>query len=267
MANDARAYIPPLDDSWGMVMYGQHYSANELYSSGDLQTDDVEYKTDIGIARLVWYPRLGPYLTSFQAIVPFGKSQLEMPGSTDVVTDSGVGDPTFLGAIYIIDDIPSKTWLAVVGYLTAPMGKYENDKLVNMGANRWKFKGELGLSKGFGKFYFDLTAGASWFGDNDEYGPKNDVLKQDVEYHFEAHASYNLTPSVYVELDYGYLAGGKTYQNGYQITKSKNNHNVQVGLAFVTAPQDQFMIYYSRDLQVEDGLKLDMLGVRYIKFF
>lgn len=266
-AHDARAFIPPPDNSCGILVYGQHYSANKLYSNGELQTDDVDYKTDIGIARFAWYPKLGPFLTSLQAYVPFGKSQLKIPGNTGSVTSSGIGDPTILSGIYIINDRAAKTWFGVAGYITAPLGEYDNNKSVNLGSNRWKFKGELGLTKGFGNFFIDIAAGASWFGDNDEYGPTRNVLEQSKEYHIETHFSYNLTPSVYAALDYYYLTGGEQYLNGNQITKSENNNAAQVEIAFHTTPLEQLMVYYRRDLRVEDGLKQDMLGIRYYKFF
>ena len=41
--------------------------------------------------------------------------------------------------------------------LTAPLGQYDSDKLVNIGTNRWSLKPEIGFSKAFGRWTVELT--------------------------------------------------------------------------------------------------------------
>jgi Putative MetA-pathway of phenol degradation len=43
--------------------------------------------------------------------------------------------------------------------VTAPLGQYDAEKLVNIGTNRWSFKPEIGLSKAFGPWTVELAPG------------------------------------------------------------------------------------------------------------
>ncbi len=43
----------------------------------------------------------------------------------------------------------------IIGFtfrLTAPMGAYQSEKLLNIGTNRWSFEPEFGISKAIGKW-------------------------------------------------------------------------------------------------------------------
>jgi len=47
--------------------------------------------------------------------------------------------------------------------VTAPTGQYDPERLVNIGANRWSFKGEVGVSKAVGKWVLELMSTAEVF--------------------------------------------------------------------------------------------------------
>ena len=62
--------------------------------------------------------------------------------------------------------------------VSAPLGQYDKDKLVNLGNNRWFVKPDMGISKAWGAFTLELSTGAYFFTNNDDYfGGK--TLKQD----------------------------------------------------------------------------------------
>ena len=50
--------------------------------------------------------------------------------------------------------------------VTAPLGQYDNDKLVNIGTNRWSLKPEIGFSKAFGRWTVELAPGVTFYTDN-----------------------------------------------------------------------------------------------------
>jgi len=53
--------------------------------------------------------------------------------------------------------------------VSAPLGQYDSEKLVNIGTNRWSFKPELGVSKARGPLVLDLSLAAILFTDNDNF--------------------------------------------------------------------------------------------------
>jgi hypothetical protein len=53
--------------------------------------------------------------------------------------------------------------------IVAPLGQYDPARLVNIGTNRWGLKPEVGISRRFGRWFFDLYLGAWIFSANENY--------------------------------------------------------------------------------------------------
>jgi hypothetical protein len=50
-----------------------------------------------------------------------------------------------------------------------PTGDYEDDKLINLGQNRFAFRPQLGLVVSRGKWTSELTAEVAFYTDNDDF--------------------------------------------------------------------------------------------------
>ena len=50
--------------------------------------------------------------------------------------------------------------------VAAPLGQYEDAKLLNLGSNRWAVKPEIGLSRAAGRWLVEVMAGIWLFTDN-----------------------------------------------------------------------------------------------------
>ena len=99
--------------------------------------------------------------------------------------------------------------------VSAPLGQYDSDKLVNIGTNRWSIKPELGLSKAFGPLTLELAAGVSIYTDNhDFFGGQ--TRAQDPIYSIQGHVLYNLPPAYGRRLDVTYYTGGRTTIDGVE---------------------------------------------------
>lgn len=97
--------------------------------------------------------------------------------------------------------------------VTAPLGQYDADRLVNIGSNRWSVKPELGVSQALGRWTAELAAGVTWFTRNDEYFNGN-TREQDALYSVQAHVTRQLERGAWVALSATYYEGGRTVING-----------------------------------------------------
>ena len=90
-----------------------------------------------------------------------------------------------------------------------PTGAYEEDKLINIGSNRWAFKPKLGymipLTK---KWLVELDLGMWIFSDNDEFLGK--TRKQEPIFASEFHLVRRFTPGFWAAIDINYFRGGRT---------------------------------------------------------
>ncbi|HWX14982.1 MAG TPA: transporter, partial [Chthoniobacterales bacterium] len=93
--------------------------------------------------------------------------------------------------------------------VTAPLGQYDAEKLVNIGTNRWSFKPEIGFSKAFGPWTVELAPGVTFYTDNgDFFGGKTRQVAP--LYAVQSGLSYTFVPGGWVALNAGYFKGGRT---------------------------------------------------------
>ena len=127
-----------------------------------------------------------------------------------------------------------KTILGASFKVTAPTGQYDPTVLINPGTNRWGLKPELGLSRRWGHWIFDVYAGVWFFTTNPEffshnqYSPGVNTLSQGPIGSLEAHLSYDFKPRLWVSVDWNYWYGGGRSVNGVK-TAGSLQANSRVG--------------------------------------
>jgi hypothetical protein len=107
--------------------------------------------------------------------------------------------------------------------IVAPTGQYDPTKLINLGANRWAFKPEIGYSGRFGGHWIlDAYASVWFFTRNPEFFSRNQYVPgtndqtQDPIAAFETHLSYDFKPRLWVSLDGNFWYGGRTSLSGVE---------------------------------------------------
>ena len=114
-------------------------------------------------------------------VVPYAwlSGSAEVAGQPREREVSGFGDPRFRFSVNF-SGAPALSLQEFAGYrqdlilgaslqVSAPLGQYDAEKLVNIGTNRWSIKPELGLSKAFGPLTLELAAGVSLYTDNHDF--------------------------------------------------------------------------------------------------
>lgn len=264
--NDARDYIPLPPGTTLMASYFNHISATDFYVNGEKVSRDMNLGANIGVIRPVYYTQIGSLVIDPQAIIPFGTQSLNI-GGTQEIQSSGLADPILAATLWFVNNPESKTWVGFTPFVTLPIGEYDKNKGVNLGNNRFAFKGEFGYVKGFSNYILDLTANAEMYTDNDKYTSANLTLEQDPVFGMEAHLSRNINPSFYVGIDYYYRNGGETSVSGVNNDDAKDDHTVGLTLGFMLSPSYQLLVKYQEDLAIENGLKTNTLGTRIAYFF
>jgi hypothetical protein len=97
--------------------------------------------------------------------------------------------------------------------VVAPTGDYDNDRIANVGANRWAVKPELGVILPLTpKWLFEFEVGAWLFEDNDDFLVGR-TREQDPIYSVEAHLVRRFAPGFWLSLDAtGYRGGRSTFE-------------------------------------------------------
>jgi len=123
-----------------------------------------------------------------------------------------------------------RTILGVSLTAIPPLGQYDRTKLINLGANRWAFKPEIGISRLIRtKWTLDGYAGVWLPMANDEFYPGSSHRTQRPIVGLQAHVSYTARPRLWIAGDGTWYSGGRTTVDG--IEKNDLQRNSRLGAA------------------------------------
>ena len=110
-----------------------------------------------------------------------------------------------------------------------PTGDYMDDKLINLGSNRFTFRPQLGAVHTRGKWSVEATGIVALYSDNTDFfnGKK---LEQDPLYSIHGHLIHTFRPGVWSSASAGYNYGGKSTVDGTK--KDDLKQNLAWALAF-----------------------------------
>ena len=108
---------------------------------------------------------------------------------------------------------PRHTIIGASITVAAPIGQYDDTKLINLGTNRWAFKPEMGISVPKGRWYLDAYGGAWLFTMNPDFFPGGSTRTQDAVLTIQGHVTYEFRPRLWVAVDGTWYRGGSTRVN------------------------------------------------------
>jgi hypothetical protein len=153
-----------------------------------------------------------------------------------------------------------KTLLGVSLKVVAPTGQYDPTKLINLGANRWAFKPEVGLSRRWGHWVLDAYGSVWLFTENPEFFSRNAYVPgvqsqtQDPAVVLETHLSYDVRPRLWVSLDANFWRGGTTSLNGVENPATlQQNSRVGITAAFPVTRHQSLKLSYGRGAYIRFG--------------
>ena len=148
-----------------------------------------------------------------------------------------------------------------------PTGDYMNDKLINLGTNRFTFRPQLGVVHNRGKWSFELT-GAVWlYTDNNDFfnGSK---LEQDPYFTAQTHLIYSFRPGLWASASAGYGDGGKSTINGVEKNDRKKNLAWAFSFGFpITRQLGVKVAYLATRTQESIGQDSDSIGAAFSIFW
>ena len=162
-------------------------------------------------------------------------------------------------------DVETIVGTALVVHL--PTGDYMDDKLINLGTNRFTFRPQLGVVHKRGKWSMDLT-GAVWlFTDNDDFFNGN-KLEKDPLYTLQTHLIYTFRPRLWAAASAGYGYGGESTVSGVDKNDRRGNLVWAHSLGYsITRQLGVKVAYLGTRTQESVGLDSDSIAVGFSVFW
>jgi hypothetical protein len=254
------------------LLAGYAYSEGKLAFDPSTAVADAQYR--LRTEALAYARSLNAWGNSakFDVILPYSSfsGQALVAGLPRERDMSGFGDPrlrfsmNFYGA-------PALTLKEFAGYkqdliigaslqVTAPLGQYDNSKLLNLGNNRWSFKPELGVSKAWGQWTVEVAPSVTLYTDNKDFN-SGKTFEQAPLYAVQGHVIYGFQSGVWLALNSLYFTGGRTTVNGVQGDNMQNNSRLGLTLALPVNRHHSVKLNASTGTSTRTGTDFDAIGI------
>jgi len=212
----------PVGTNFAILGYG-YAQGNVLYDPA-LPLEDVEAKT---------HALVGGWVRSYNFFGMGAKSMLILPAITGDWTGIYQGDDAYVSRTGIADlrlgfsfnfigspavdksQFSSYEQKTIAGFsfqMVVPTGQYFEDKLINLGSNRWAFRPQIDFSHKLGSWYLEYAINAWLYTTNNSFWDGN-TLKQNPIGTLKLHLIKSFNKGIWVALGAGYAFGGRSYVN------------------------------------------------------
>lgn len=262
----------PVGTNFAILGYG--FAAGNILFDPALPLEDVQAKT---------HTLVGAYVRSIDFFGLAAKANVILPAATGYwegvyqgvdssTARSGVGDLRF-GFSFNFAGSPALRGEAfkafeqtsIAGFslqILTPTGQYFNDKLINLGSNRWAFRPQLGASHKIKTWYVEYAANIWVYTANNDFWFGNRLQQKPVGT-VKLHLIKSFNKGIWAAFGAGYAFGGKSYING-----EKRNSNLSVMRlgAIFTLPirvRHSLKVSAMTAIRFKEGADYDSLGLTY----
>jgi hypothetical protein len=141
-----------------------------------------------------------------------------------------------------------------------PLGQYDEDKLLNIGLNRWSFKPEIGISKTWRRWTFELAAGATFYTDNDEFLGTS-TREQEPLVAVQGHVICGFGKGIWAGLDGTFYTGGRTTLNGTVNDDRQSSSRVGLTVSLPLSRRQSLKLYASTGATARAGGDFTTAGI------
>ncbi len=248
------------------------------YTSGGLSVDPAVPLTDaeftmtsgaVGYARVINVFGMSGKIDAF---VPYSRLTGDALFRGEPITRDvrGFGDPRFRLSVNFIgspaltlDEFQAWQQDWIVGaalQVSVPLGQYDNQRIVNLGTNRWSFRPQLGVSKAWGPLTLEMMGSVTVFTDNSDFF-RGQTREQKPIYAVEGHAIYSLGRGIWLSADATWFTGGQTTVDGDPNDDSQRNWRFGGTVSFPLGVNYSVKLFGSRGVAARTRNDYDLVGI------
>lgn len=252
---EAGDYTPaPAGTTLGLLYY-THTNADSLYVNGQRQSLEAGLTTDVGMARLIHFMKLGDYIVDPQVLLPFGRLKGK-DDSASLGSTSGTADAILAATIWLVNKPDTGEYFGLTPFVYAPTGSYDRNRALNLGEDRWKFAMQGGYIRRLGAGWtLDVIGDVMFYGPNSDANASGQTLKQDPSFQVQTMLRYNITQALDLRAGISGFFRGRTRLDSTTQDDRGRTWRASVGAAYMATPRTQLLATYARDLSVYNGFK------------
>lgn len=238
-----------------------------IYTKGDLQFDPALRLEDVKVDMHTFVASYNHYFGLFDKTARLDVQLPWQDGDWSGLLDGtpastgreGFGDPRlrlsvdFIGAPALegrefLDFIKQEESNTIVGAAVAvrlPLGDYKDNRLLNLGQNRFSVETQLGAVHKSGPWSFELTGSLFVYTDNDEFYAGT-TLSQDPLYFLQSHVVRSFDSGLWAAAGVAYGWAGESSIDGRDLDDDKQNLQYGLSLGMPISASQSLRIGYIR---------------------
>ncbi|WP_216202192.1 transporter [Polynucleobacter sp. CS-Odin-A6] len=241
-------------------------------SAGIVQAKTSNYRLTSEVMSMTHIFDAGGQSGKLTLVLPYAQfsGSKKISGQTVISSTEGLSDPVIKAAVNLygapaltLDEFKSYQQDLIVGVSLAasiPWGKYDDNQLINVGANRWFIQPGLGVSKALGPWRFELAGEGIFYSNNTDFMGGNS-LSQSPVYVAQTHGIYYFQNTAWMSLDATYSKGGQTYLNGNAISGSQENWRFGSTLSYPVNKHNSIRLSASTGTYSRTNNNYDLYGI------
>ena len=239
-------------------------SSGEVTFDSSIPVEDVDGEVDSMVLSYSRGLNIAGKSALLTVIIPYVELGLEglLLGEPASGRTRGFGDPRVRLAVNFYG-APATTRKGFASYqqktivgasigVGIPFGRNLDDKLLNVGTNRWNIVGQFGVSHKINRWTVESAIGISWTSDNDDFFG-NRRLEQDPIGLFRATILYNFNRGFWLGAGVLYANGGDTKLDGVQRDDRQKNWRTGIATSFSLAPRHNLQIRVTEGITARIG--------------
>lgn len=254
------------------LLVGYQYSEGGLLFDPAVPITDANAEVNMGLLAYVRTLDITGKSAKAGVLLPYADLYADgyVDGEFRTREDTGLVDPAFYFTMNLygapalsvkeFKDYQQDTIIGFTFKLTAPLGVYDNDKLINIGTNRWSFKPEFGISQAIGRWTFDAAAAAVFYTDNNEFD-NGKTRQQDPIYSAQGHIIYSFPRNIWAAVSATYYTGGRTTIDGVTRNDLQQNWRTGFTVALPINRNHSLKIFGNSGVSTRTGTDYDSLGI------
>lgn len=268
---EPRAYAPaPYDTNFVILAYTEARGAIPIDPA--LPLSDIDLKVHSALGAYARSLNLFGKSGKFDVILPYAKLSgdavyLGEPVERNV---DGFSDPLARMTI-LLHGAPAMSVQEFRGYrqdwvvgasvqVAVPIGQYDDERLLNLGSNRWSVKPEIGVSKAVGRWTVELATGATFYSDNEEFFGTHKRSQKPI-YSAQSHIIYTVAPNLWVAANLSWFGGGRTSIDGIKDDNLQKNWRAGLTAAVPLDRRFSLKANASTGVSARTGNNFDLYGL------
>ena len=205
-------------------------------------------------------------------VLPYGRlnKSSTIGGNSLNASAEGLSDPVIKASVNLygapaltLDQFKDYQQDIIVGVsvaASAPWGKYNDEQIINVGANRWFVQPGIGISKAIGPWRFELAGAGIFYTSNTDFMGGN-TLSQNPVYTRQGHAIYYFENTAWISVDATYFTGGQSYLNGNPISGSQENWRYGSTMSYPVNKHNSIRLSASTGAYSRTNNSYDLYGI------